>query len=69
MTQAMRIELDGARCSGHARCYAVDADLFPIDDDGYSVVTAFDVPEGLEQTARRGVDACPELALLLVEGD
>lgn len=59
----MRLRLDRSICSGHARCHAVDPELFPIDDDGYSVLEAFDVPADRLDTACKGVDACPELAL------
>ena len=31
------------RCVGHAQCFAVDEDLFPVDDAGYSAVTVFEV--------------------------
>lgn len=63
----MRAELDRSRCSGHARCHAVDPDLFPIDDDGYSVLEPFDVPADRLDIVRRAVDACPELALSLID--
>jgi ferredoxin len=32
----MRVSLEQSKCVGHAQCYAVDPDLFPIDDSGYS---------------------------------
>ncbi|HYB80227.1 MAG TPA: ferredoxin, partial [Mycobacterium sp.] len=34
----MRVRLDKSKCVGHAQCYAVDPDLFPIDDSGYSIL-------------------------------
>lgn len=34
----MKIRLDRSLCAGHAQCYAVDPDLFPLDDDGYSIL-------------------------------
>lgn len=63
----MRIHLEQGKCSGHARCFAVDPDLFPIDDSGYSTITDHDVAPGDEATVREGVAACPELALSLLE--
>jgi ferredoxin len=50
---------------GHAQCYAVDQELFPIDDSGYSILEAHDVRPEDEQATRDGVAACPELALVL----
>jgi ferredoxin len=64
----MKVRLEQAKCVGHAQCYAVDPDLFPIDDSGYSILEAHDVRPGDEQATRDGVAACPELALILEEG-
>lgn len=63
------IKLDRAGCSGHARCAAVDADLFPLDDQGYSIADGIVVPEGKEQLALRGVRSCPEQVLSLIDPD
>ena len=61
----MRVRLEQSKCVGHAQCYAVDPDLFPIDDSGYSILEDYDVLPDDEQTVRDGVAACPELALIL----
>jgi ferredoxin len=50
---------------GHAQCYTVDAELFPIDESGYSILEAHDVRPEDEHAIRDGVAACPELALIL----
>lgn len=63
----MKVRLDQSKCVGHAQCYAVDPDLFPIDDSGYSVLVEHEVAPGDEQLTRDGVAACPELALVLEE--
>jgi ferredoxin len=63
----MRIKLDEPKCVGHARCYAVDADLFPIDESGYSTLQPHEVASGDEQVTRDAVAACPERALLVDE--
>ena len=34
----MTVRLEQSRCVGHAQCYAVDPELFPIDDSGYSIL-------------------------------
>lgn len=64
----MKVRLEQDKCVGHAQCYAVDPDLFPIDDSGYSNLEAHDVSPGDERLTRDGVAACPELALVL-DGD
>lgn len=61
----MKIRLDRARCSGHAQCYAVDPELFPIDDEGFSVLREHEVGAAEESATREGVSACPGSALIL----
>ena len=53
---------------GHAQCYAVDPALFPIDDQGYSILAVHEVAAGDERRTRDGVAACPEAALILEDG-
>jgi ferredoxin len=65
----MRVRLDSTKCSGHARCYAVSAELFPIDDAGYSALEDHEVASTTEAIVREGVAACPERALSIEEGD
>lgn len=55
-------------CEAHGQCSVVDMDLFPLDDDGYSAVGPdAEVPEGEEDVARIGVEACPVRALSVLE--
>lgn len=61
----MKVRLEQSKCVGHAQCYAVDPDLFPIDDSGYSILEPTEVTPENEQRVRDGVAACPELALIL----
>lgn len=63
----MKIHLERAKCSGHAQCFIVDPDFFPIDDDGYSTLEERPVTPEEEDIARRGVTACPENALVIDE--
>lgn len=64
----MKIRLsDSAKCSGHAQCYAVSPDLFPLDESGYSILAECEVDPADEKAARDGVAACPEGALTVVE--
>lgn len=63
----MRVRLDKAKCVGHAQCYAVDPELFPIDDLGYSILAGHQVKPADEERTRDGVAACPELALIIDE--
>lgn len=61
----MRVRLERDLCVGHAQCYAVDPELFPIDEQGYSTLEEREVDPADEQRTREGVAACPEAALIL----
>ena len=61
----MKVRLEQSKCVGHAQCYAVDPDLFPIDESGYSILAERKVPPEDEQMTRDGVASCPEMALVL----
>jgi ferredoxin len=63
----MRIKVEKKACVGNARCNAVAAELYPLDDNGYISVEEIEVPAGMEQLARRGARACPERIIIIVE--
>ena len=66
---AVKIRLDRGKCVGHAQCFAVDSDLFPIDDEGYSTLLDHEVSPPEASRVRAGAAACPEVAFLLEEDD
>jgi ferredoxin len=59
----MRVRVDAEACTGHGRCYSLAPDLFGADDVGHCVLAHEEVPEGLEDQARLGVQNCPEQAI------
>lgn len=61
----MKVRLEQSKCVGHAQCYAVDPELFPIDESGYSILEPHQVRAEDEQLTRDGVASCPEMALIL----
>jgi ferredoxin len=63
----MKVRLERAKCAGHAQCYAVSPDVFPIDDEGFSVMDEHAVAPEEESQTRDGVASCPELALVIDE--
>lgn len=64
----MKILVNTAACVGHAQCHRAAPEVFPLDDNGYNTLTPLiQVPPGLEEQARRGVKACPERVLTLLE--
>ena len=62
----MRIKIDGTKCQGNARCWALAPELFELDDEGYLENGEIAVPPGDEQRAARAARACPERALTIV---
>ena len=60
----MRVKVDGDKCQGHNRCYAVAPELFALDEYGYSHEKEDGtVPKELEEKARLAVANCPERAI------
>jgi ferredoxin len=64
---SVKVRVEQSRCVGHAQCYAVDAEIFPIDDSGYSTLQEHEVAAEDAQATRDGVASCPEMALILDE--
>jgi ferredoxin len=44
-------------------CNATAPELYTLNSDGYSDMDSREVPPGMEETARRGMLACPERAI------
>ena len=63
----MKILVDRSRCSGHAQCHAKFPDLFPIDEEGYSIANGTEVPPGSEENAKLGASYCPERAIAVTD--
>jgi ferredoxin len=62
---AVKTHIDGARCTGHGRCYMLSPEVYDADDEGRGLVLVGDVPPELEEAARRAVAECPESAVLI----
>lgn len=61
----MKIRLDRERCTGHGRCYVLAPGVFDEDESGYCVLKLETVPPEHQESARTGVEACPEHALAI----
>jgi ferredoxin len=55
-------------CEAHGMCAELLPELIRLDDWGYPILDESQVPPNLVGLARRAVDACPTLALLIDEG-
>ena len=61
----MRLTVDWINCQAHGLCRELLPEWIGMDDWGYPVVDDRPVPPELEVLARRAVEACPTLALLV----
>jgi ferredoxin len=60
-----RLDVNPITCEGHGLCAELLPELIRLDDWGYPIIDQPEVPPELENLARRAVDVCPTLALLL----
>jgi ferredoxin len=63
----VRIKVAELECAGHGQCALVNAELFRLDDDGFSALQEREVPPELHDDARRGVQACPSRAISITD--
>lgn len=61
----MRLRVNPIACDAHGLCAELLPELIRIDDWGYPIIEQSDVPLELQDLARKAVDTCPTLALLL----
>ena len=63
----MRAVIDGDRCTGHGRCYALAPSVFGCDDSGFGEVVLDGDLEGDDlRQAELAAANCPEGAVLLI---
>jgi ferredoxin len=62
-----RLRVNPITCEAHGLCAELVPELIRLDDWGYPILDESVVPSDLLGLARRAVDACPTLALLLDE--
>ena len=63
----MRVRVDGTRCTGHGRCYALAPEVYEPDDDGNCLIPNAEVPVEHQDVARRAALNCPEDAIIIEE--
>jgi ferredoxin len=62
------LRVDPIACEAHGFCADLLEERISLDDWGYPIVDPRPIDGSLEPHARRAVNACPTLALALVEG-
>ena len=63
----LTVRVDRGKCQGHNRCNMICPEVYKVDEQGYSYVEHEEVPPDLEEKARRGAEACPEDAIVVIE--
>lgn len=65
----MKVKVDGELCSGQGRCYSLAPAVFGPDEEGYNRDrdTVVDIEPEHEKIARRGMRACPENAISVLD--
>jgi ferredoxin len=63
-----RLRVNPIACEAHGVCAELLPERITLDDWGYPILADGDLPADLVEHARRAVDACPTLALILEEG-
>jgi len=63
----MKAQVDRELCQGHARCHIRCPQVFDLDEQGFVRLVCSEVPEPLEESARRAAADCPEGAISLSE--
>ena len=61
------LRINPIACEAHGLCAELLPELIRLDDWGYPILDESKVPRDLVGLARRAVDACPTLALLIDE--
>ena len=64
-SMSARLRVNPITCEAHGLCAELLPELIRLDDWGYPILDESEVPPDLLGLARRAVDACPTLALLL----
>jgi ferredoxin len=63
----VRIQVDRDRCEGLGMCEAMAHEFFEVDDDDTMTVLDESPPENERSKVHAAVEACPVLALTLVD--
>jgi ferredoxin len=62
---SLRVRVNPIACEAHGLCAELLPEMIRLDDWGYPIIDGAEVPSDLIGLARRAVDACPTLALLI----
>ena len=62
-----RLRVNPIACTGHGLCAELLPEIIELDPWGYPILSSSAIPAGVMEHAKRAVDTCPTLALLMEE--
>jgi ferredoxin len=62
-----RLRVNPIACEAHGLCAELLPEWITLDEWGYPMIRSGELPQNLVEHAHRAVEACPTLALLLVQ--
>ncbi|HKA97497.1 MAG TPA: ferredoxin [Streptosporangiaceae bacterium] len=62
-----RLRVNPIACTGHGLCAELLPEIIELDPWGYPILSSSAVPAAVMEHAKRAVDTCPTLALLMEE--
>ena len=63
----MRVIVDEDRCAGHGMCLTLCPQVFELNDDGWAVAEASEIPADLKGPVKDAIANCPEHAIVEIE--
>jgi len=66
-TTRIKVIVNKSACCAYGLCAEICPEVYKLDENGIAYVEEELVPEGLEEMAREGAAACPQLAIAVVE--
>ena len=65
VSEHVLLGIDRIKCDGHGVCADLVPELIELDDWGYPIIRAGEIPRAVLPHAQRAVAGCPALALRL----
>jgi ferredoxin len=62
-----RLRVNPIACTGHGLCAELLPEIIELDPWGYPILSSSAIPAGVMEHAKRAVETCPTLALLMEE--
>lgn len=63
----IKVEVDKTACCAYGLCAEICPEVYKLDENGIAYVENELVPEGMEELATEGADACPQMAIKVVQ--